>query len=199
MAGTNRIRTEAGPPRWAEAALERLLSPPDRQTVIGDLREEYAEAVLPERGRLQATFWYVGQAASLAQREVFKESGMRVALFLASLFSVLCCCWLVVMESILRHPGYVARAGFDAGIALVPLAAIAALTLGAGSRLNRWLRFLGSVPVLIAVWVVVRDARSPHFEGFALVVSLALGMQGVLMLTSLGSGRGGPRAMEGTR
>lgn len=35
------------PPRWAELLLEQLLASDDRQTITGDLREEYAEAILP--------------------------------------------------------------------------------------------------------------------------------------------------------
>ena len=199
MAGTNRVNPELGPPRWAEAALEMLLTQPHRQTVIGDLREEYAEAILPERGRLGAILWYLGQAVSLAPCISFREGDMRVALFLASLFSVACCGWLIVMESILRHAGYISRIGLDAAIALVPLAAIVALALSTGSRFKRWLRPWGCVPVLIAIWVVVHDALSPHFEGFALLVSLVLAAQGALMLASLGNGHGGPHAMERTR
>lgn len=40
------------PPRWAEFLLERLLAA--RQSVTGDLREQYAEAIVPRIGRATA-------------------------------------------------------------------------------------------------------------------------------------------------
>jgi hypothetical protein len=40
----------ATPPRWAETILRLTLSPADREPVSGDLREEYVEAVRPQRG-----------------------------------------------------------------------------------------------------------------------------------------------------
>ena len=35
----------AGPWRWAEALLERLLPESARETIVGDLREEFVEAI----------------------------------------------------------------------------------------------------------------------------------------------------------
>jgi hypothetical protein len=47
----------------------------------------------------------------------------------------------------------------------------------------------------------VRNARSTHFEGFVLTISLALTLQRVLLLVSLGKEPRGFRMgeMEGTR
>ena len=53
------------PPRWAESLLRILLKPRDRDTVAGDLLEEYREVVLPARGLVRAQLWYVRQAISL--------------------------------------------------------------------------------------------------------------------------------------
>jgi hypothetical protein len=53
------------PPRWADALLRLCLRPRDRQTVTGDLLEEYREVVLPGRGRLRAQLWYFRQVFSL--------------------------------------------------------------------------------------------------------------------------------------
>ena len=59
------------PPALGRALL-RLLPQPHREFVSGDLEEEYLDAVLPERGRLRADLWFVGQAvrsvASFAHR-----------------------------------------------------------------------------------------------------------------------------------
>ena len=57
--------SDASPPRWAEAALRALLKPRDRDTVTGDLLEEYREAVVPALGVFRARLWYLRQALSL--------------------------------------------------------------------------------------------------------------------------------------
>jgi hypothetical protein len=48
------------PPRWAEAVLRMLLSPEDRDSVSGDLLEEYRAAIVPAVGSA-ANRWYVRQ------------------------------------------------------------------------------------------------------------------------------------------
>src|SRR5687768_12357796 len=57
--------TGSNPPKWAENLLRFFLKPRDRDTVTGDLLEEYREVVLPTRGRLRAQLWYLRQALSL--------------------------------------------------------------------------------------------------------------------------------------
>jgi hypothetical protein len=53
------------PPRWAEAWLRAALGAKDRESVVGDLAEEYQETLLPERGRLRADLWYLRHVASV--------------------------------------------------------------------------------------------------------------------------------------
>jgi hypothetical protein len=181
------------PPRWAETVLERVLAGADGQTVTGDLREEYAEAILPRLGRLGADLWYLRQVCSLAPRGVSRQSGMRVVLSFVSVLTFGCGCWLAVMEWLLRHPGHLVRSAEDASIALVSLATIVVLLLNLGVRTERWLWAGALALVGVAVRGLVRDLRSPHFEGFVLLVSLALAAQSVFMLLSLG--RTGPRPL----
>ena len=57
-----------GPPVWADTWLRLLLPVRDRDTVSGDLMEEYREAVRPARSRLAADAWYVGQVTRFAWR-----------------------------------------------------------------------------------------------------------------------------------
>jgi len=45
--------------------LRLLLKPRDRDTIAGDLLEEYREVVLPARGRVRAQLWYLRQALSV--------------------------------------------------------------------------------------------------------------------------------------
>jgi hypothetical protein len=54
--------SDARPPSWAEAILRVLLKPHDRETVSGDLLEEYRDAIVPTRGRA-ADLWYIRQVA----------------------------------------------------------------------------------------------------------------------------------------
>lgn len=194
------MRDSNSPPRWAENMLEMLLPREDRLTLTGDLREEYAETVLPRLGRWKADLWYLSQAASLAPRFVLQENGMRKALLLASAFSLACGYWLAIMERLLHHPGYLARAGMDASISSVPLVTILIVLLHAGIRVERWFRLFGIPLIAIALMALVSDARSQHFEGFVLVVGVALTIQGTLMLLALGRNPA-PRlgAVEGPR
>jgi hypothetical protein len=53
------------PPRWAERLLQLSLHQRDRDTVTGDLLEEYREVILPARGRVRAQLWYLRHALSL--------------------------------------------------------------------------------------------------------------------------------------
>ena len=50
------------PPRWAESLLRLLLPPKDRESVSGDLLEEYRESIVPAVGA-GARRWYVRQVA----------------------------------------------------------------------------------------------------------------------------------------
>jgi hypothetical protein len=68
------------PPRWAEHLLRLLLKPRDRDTIPGDLLEEYREVVLPARGRFRAQLWYLRQALSVV-------SGVKLGAALGLLFS----------------------------------------------------------------------------------------------------------------
>jgi hypothetical protein len=53
-------RPSTRPPRWAEAILRLLLRPEDRESVTGDLLEEYRQSAVPERGK-GADAWYLRQ------------------------------------------------------------------------------------------------------------------------------------------
>jgi hypothetical protein len=59
--------SNARPPRWAESLLRLLLKPEDRESVSGDLLEEYRETIVPTLGPA-ADRWYVRQVASFVLR-----------------------------------------------------------------------------------------------------------------------------------
>jgi hypothetical protein len=56
------------PPQWAESLLRMLLKPEDRDTVSGDLLEEYRESAIADRGSRRADVWYVLQVAGFLWR-----------------------------------------------------------------------------------------------------------------------------------
>jgi hypothetical protein len=78
------------PPRWAERLLRLFLHPRDRDTIAGDLLEEYRDTVLPARGRLRARLWYVRQVLSLID-------GVTLGLIVGGLFGAanLAFTWLI--------------------------------------------------------------------------------------------------------
>lgn len=56
------------PPRWADALLQAVLSAEARESVSGDLLEEYRDAILSTRGQRAADRWYVRQVAGYLWR-----------------------------------------------------------------------------------------------------------------------------------
>jgi hypothetical protein len=69
--------TAKTPPRWAEAVLRAVLAPRDRDTVSGDLLEEYRMHVVPARGQRGADWWYLRQVAEFVCRS---QLGWAIAL-----------------------------------------------------------------------------------------------------------------------
>ncbi len=62
---------ETRPPHWAEAMLISVLRPADRESVSGDLLEEYRVARRPALGAFRADVWYVKHALSVLWRLVW--------------------------------------------------------------------------------------------------------------------------------
>jgi len=56
---------EPSPPRWAETMLRSLLRPADRESISGDLLEEYRAAKHPLLGALRANIWYLKHVLSM--------------------------------------------------------------------------------------------------------------------------------------
>jgi len=67
----NTSHSTARPPRWAEALLRLLLKPQDRESVSGDLLEEYRDTAVPTLGSA-ADRWYVQQVASFLMRSSWR-------------------------------------------------------------------------------------------------------------------------------
>lgn len=174
------------PPRWAEALLERLLPDYAREAITGDLREEYTEGQLPERGALGARLWYLRQVASFVAWPRQKGPPMRTVLNCLLIFTLASVCWFTLMEFVLRHPGFLLRVLTD--VVIVMLCALTLLTrvLHFSTRAERWLWLPACGFFALGAHVFVHNLRAPHFEGYLMLVSLALALDGVLMLLTLG-------------
>ena len=59
---------QVAPPQWAEWLLRVTLKRADRESVSGDLLEEYRDTVVPARGQSAADVWYLRQAAGFMWR-----------------------------------------------------------------------------------------------------------------------------------
>jgi hypothetical protein len=191
------------PPEWAEQLLERLLPARNRQTITGDLREEYLEVILPSYGPLRAHFWYLRQLSSIASRSLVSHfftsrslamhDVLRTPLLIASLWTCICGAWLATMESILQHPGYPTRIAIALGVALIGLATILARFLHLSARSERWLWIAAVALIALGGYAFVNNLLTSHFEGFVFLLSLSFILQGFLMLAALGWPRAGAR------
>ncbi|HEY7289578.1 MAG TPA: permease prefix domain 2-containing transporter [Vicinamibacterales bacterium] len=59
------MMTDSMPPRWADALLRASLRPSDRESISGDLLEDYRVSRQPTQGTLRANVWYVRQVFSV--------------------------------------------------------------------------------------------------------------------------------------
>ena len=56
---------EPSPPRWTQVLLLSLLKPSDRESISGDLLEEYREVKRPALGAFRANAWYFKHVLSV--------------------------------------------------------------------------------------------------------------------------------------
>jgi hypothetical protein len=111
---------------------------------------------------------------------------MAKLLYLSSSLTLICGCWLALMEGLLRHPGFAARAAVALLIAAVGLVTLLVRLLHGGVRSERWLWAAAAALIGLGVFSFLRNARAAHFEGFVFVIAIVLVLQGLLMLVTLG-------------
>ena len=185
----------SGPWRWSEALLERLLPETTRETIAGDLREEFVEGIEPKRGRLRAQWWYVRQVAGFIPWFAREGGGMGKVLMALSAVVLACACWLAVMETILRHEGYAGRIAEALGIGAICAATILVKMLHAGLVVERWLWLGAGTLIVLGATAFLHNERAAHFEGFVMVISLLLLTQGELMLATMGRRNNGQNSV----
>jgi len=153
------------PPLLLERTLLLFLKARDRETISGDLLEEYREEKLPTLGHARANFWYFRQVISFVVTQWKEGELMKQLLTLTCFFTVAAGVWLAVMENLLRHPGYGERTAVAVFIALQSLATLLVIFLDSRFEL-RTVVMLGSIAAaLFGVTAIFRTAQAAHFEG----------------------------------
>lgn len=182
------------PPALLDRALRFILSSRDRETVSGDLLEIYSEEKLPSLGAVRANLWYARQLLSILPHRILSALGgsfmrMLKSLWTAtSIFLVLACSWFAVMELILKHPGFMIRAGV--GVLIVLYAALCVgLTLAYERIRSAPLRYGLSVfalaTLVFGLSALITILRVPHFEGYIFLLALGLIAQSLLTLANI--------------
>ncbi len=181
--------TPGGPPRWLEWLLLRFLPSRDRETISGDLLEEYREEQLPRAGPVRANLWYLRQSMSFASAWMNGGRHVKQMLVLVSGFIVLAGIWLAVMENILKHSGYSVRAAISLAIAAQGMATLLCIVLG-GRALFRSVAAIWAIGTgLLGLWAIGRILSAQHFEGYVLLIGLGMVVQGFLAPVVLLRGR----------
>src|SRR5262249_58421274 len=73
---------QSHPPAWAQVLVTLFVPAARRESIVGDLMEEYHEAQVPEHGASSADWWYIRQAAGFLWRAAAPWAGA-VGLMLA--------------------------------------------------------------------------------------------------------------------
>jgi hypothetical protein len=174
-----------GPPYLLDRFLSSLLSPRDRETVSGDLYEEFLEVKLPELGRFGAHLWYLRQVLSFMPRRTGTILLQGRALRLLCFCTALAGCWLGLMDILLRHPGYGSQIVIAATIVSQALLTLAALRFRRYGSL-RAVAMLGSLSLLwLAGTALKAMLGGAQLEGYILLIALALIVQAVLTVLTL--------------
>jgi len=181
------------PPRWLELTLLRLLPERDRQTVSGDLLEEFEEQVQLRGSRLGAIIWYIRQILSFVPAWLGLKSKLRLFLLSVCSFTALSGLWLGAMGFRLKHPGYVEGEVISGIIVSQALLTIAALWL----RRMSILLDLSAIGCLALFWLASKALKGiihgSNLEGYILLIALALVVQAISTLAMLIAERNHPK------
>jgi len=94
--------------------------------------------------------------------------------------------WLGVMFVVLHRPGFERGAGMACLFVLQSLLAVLVANGGLSGVLWRGLALVGAVGLSVTgAFLVGRDLKGPHFEGYLLVIAVLLTLQGLTTLLSL--------------
>jgi hypothetical protein len=172
----------------------RCLPTQDRETISGDLLEEYREAQLPRRGAVLANLWYFRQLLGFLAVRSFGGSPMRASLTWMCVLTALAGAWLAVMENILKHPGYAGRSAIAACI-IIQAAATLLFLIWHGRPIFRAIVLAGAMgATVLGGAAVTHILNAAHFEGFVLLIGTALIVQGTLAVAVVSRAHRGAQA-----
>lgn len=134
-------RSTTLPPEWAETLLEASLSADDRESVTGDLLEEYRQSIVPAMGA-RADRWYIRQVSWYVLRAV-----MPWALLIAAI-----CVVRLVFDALM--PVTYTRGVIHPRSAMMSRALLATFVIGAGRHAWRSQRFGSGVLITFATAVI---------------------------------------------
>jgi hypothetical protein len=173
------------PPRWLERILLCMLPERDRHTVSGDLLEEFEEQTRVQASQLGATMWYLRQILSFVPAWLGSQAALRPLLLSLCSFTALSGLWLGAMGLRLKHPGYAEGEVISGTIVCQALLTIAALRF----RRIPILRHLSGVGCLPLFWLASKALKGiidgSNFEGYILLIALALAVQAVFTLAMI--------------
>ena len=177
--------TANSPPLSLERLLLFLLPPRDRETISGDLLEEYREEQLPRLGPARANLWYLRQLAGFASIRFTGGPRMKQTLTALCLLVAAAAAWLCLMENVLRHDGYVQRAAIDAALALQAIATLIFVRLGGPTLVRGVIAVAALAAALYGASAIRGVLHARHFEGFVLIIGAALILEGIVALLVL--------------
>lgn len=176
---------QTGLPAWMEVFLRSLLSVRDRETVTGDLYEEFCDRRVSWQSPARASLWYLLQAVSFAPRRCRSAFTQPRTLAALCIFTALCGCWLGAMDLRLRHPGYVGQIGIAAGILLQALVTLGSLRFRRISLLRKVSMFGSLVLFWLAGKALIATVHGAELEGYVLLIAVALLYQALLTLCTV--------------
>jgi hypothetical protein len=173
------------PPSFLHGLLAFLLPPRDRETISGDLYEEFVELKLTELGFFRACLWYAWQVLSFIPGKIAALLLQGHALRFLCLFTAVAGTWLGTMDLLLRHPGYHGQIAIAATIVSQALVTLGALRFHRYGGL-RVVAMIGSLGLLwLAGTALKATLRGAHLEGYVLLIALALIVQVLLTVFTL--------------
>jgi hypothetical protein len=179
------------PPRWMEALLLLLLPERSRETITGDLFEEFCDRSV-RRGYIHASLWYARQVVSFAPQQL--KAVESPVLTMLCLFTASCGLWLGAVDLAHRSAGYAGREFIAVQIVLQSIVALGAVHLHRVGSVFKPFAVIGSLGLM---WrggqSIIAALRGRDVEGYVILIGLALIVQAILTLKALSFDRAQPQ------
>ena len=177
MASQGKDMIRDSPPDWLRRTLWAVLSSRDRETIAGDLLEEYREEQLPRSGSVRANYWYLRQVMSFIPIRLSGGQAVKQILLVVSIIVAAAGVWLGVMENILKHAGFAGRSVVASCIVAQAFATLFFILVNRSAPFRAAV-LAGAMAIgLLGGFSILRIMQAQHFEGFVLLIGSLLVMQ----------------------